>query len=76
MRSKWHNCEAVDVVRRRMVTFHTSLRLWDSQAQPDIPRKSSQEMDDYSTPHRPVQPMHPHSPSSQSLSSSSESMEV
>jgi hypothetical protein len=76
MRSKWHNCEAVDVVHRKMVTFHTSLRLWDSQAQPNRPRRPSQEVDEYSTPHRPVQPMHPHPPSSPSSSSSSESMEV
>lgn len=32
LQSKWHNCEAVDVSSRKMVTFHTSLRLWTSDA--------------------------------------------
>jgi hypothetical protein len=75
MRSKWHNCEAVDVAHRRMVTFHSSLRLWDSHPPPARPRKTPQQSDEYTTPHRPVQPLHPHphphSPSSSSLSSSS-----
>jgi hypothetical protein len=36
IQSKWHNCEAVDVAKGRMVTLHTSLRLWDSNAEAAI----------------------------------------